>query len=327
MNREEAVSELIGVLLGGYSSERDISLKSGQAIFEALRAAGCRVTALDITSRDRDKIAKQIRDSGIDLAFIALHGELGEDGVIQSILEEIGIPYTGSGVESSRRALDKVTAYRIFEEHGIPVPDYQVIRSGEDVPFGHFSGRWGSPLVVKPASEGSSIGITIVRDPEQFAAALKFAGRYSSQVLVERYLSGRKASGQEASGRELTVGILGEEALPVVEIRPGNPFYDFAAKYQDGETEYIVPARLTGGITAQLQETALRAHRALDCRHFSRVDFLLDDEGQSYVLELNTIPGFTSTSLLPKAARAAGIEFPELCLRLVRMAYGKTKQT
>ena len=316
----------IGVLMGGYSSEREISLKSGTAVAESLKRQGGEVVSIDITVRDKEKIASLVRSYNLDVAFIALHGRLGEDGTIQAILEEIGVPYTGSGVEASRLALDKVLAQDLFQKSGIQVPAYislslqglQGLQGKQEA--AHHAGLIQAidfyPVVVKPAREGSSIGISLVRAPEGLAEALQKAWKYDDKVLIEQYIQ----------GRELTVGILGDEALAPIEIRPKAEFFDFKAKYSSGATEYIVPAHLPQELADKVRQSALAAHRALGCADLSRVDFILAENGAYYVLEVNTIPGFTSTSLLPKAARVMGIDFDRLCLQLAGLAYGKKKK-
>ncbi len=307
----------IGVLMGGYSSEREISLKSGTAVAEALKRQGGEVVAIDITVKDKEKITSLIRSYSLDVAFITLHGRLGEDGAIQSILEELGVPYTGSGVEASRLALDKVLAQDLFLKSGIQVPAHISLYKQETA---HHAGLVGGidfyPVVVKPAREGSSIGISLVRGPEGLTEALQKAWKYDDKVLIEQYIP----------GRELTVGILGDEALAPIEIRPKAEFFDFKAKYNSGTTEYIVPAQIPQDISQRVRQTALQAHRALGCADLSRVDFILAENGAYYVLEVNTIPGFTSTSLLPKAAKVMGIDFDRLCLQLAGLAYDKKKK-
>lgn len=307
----------IGVLMGGYSSEREISLKSGTAVAESLKRQGGEVVSIDITVKDKEKITSLVRSYDLDVAFIALHGRLGEDGTIQAILEEIGVPYTGSGVEASRLALDKVLAQDLFQKSGIQVPARISLYKQEAA---HHAGLVQSidfyPVVVKPAREGSSIGITLVRAPGALAEALNKAWKYDDKVLIEQYIQ----------GKELTVGILGDEALAPIEIRPKAEFFDFKAKYSSGATEYIVPAHLPQEVADNIRQTALAAHRALGCADLSRVDFILSENGAYYVLEVNTIPGFTSTSLLPKAARVMGIDFDRLCLHLAGLAYGKKKK-
>jgi len=302
----------IGVLLGGPSTERDISLKSGKAVYNVFLSAGLDVVEIDIVSDDLEENAQLIKNSHIDVAFIALHGHFGEDGKIQALLERLDIPYTGSGPEASSLAMHKVASRQIFQRNGLNVPRYKVfseIKAAQEpkMPF---------PLVVKPASHGSSIGLSIVNDKEQLLPALEVAFQLDRQVIVEEYIK----------GREFTVGIFGQMALPVIEIKPKNIFFDFAAKYQPGLTEYIVPAKIDEDIKDILQKDAFTAHQSLGCFGFSRVDMLLNSsDNQVYILELNSIPGLTENSLLPKAARAAGIDFLDLCKELVRQAYARQK--
>lgn len=304
----------IGVLMGGYSSERPISLKSGRAVYDALKRQGCAVAALDILEKEPAKIAASLIEAKMDVAFIALHGHLGEDGTIQTILENIGVPYTGSGVEASRLALNKVLAQDLFKKNNIPVPAYITLSKQNfmtvEVALREFNSL---PVVVKPACEGSSIGVSVVRQKEELAPAIERAWQYGDIVLLEQYIK----------GRELTVGILDQCPLPVIEICHRRDLFDFAAKYEAGMTEYIIPADLPHVLSLRLQETALKAHSVLGCQDLSRVDFMLDQEQNDYVLEVNTIPGFTATSLLPKAAKYSGIDFDQLCLKLIQLAYGK----
>jgi D-alanine-D-alanine ligase len=307
----------IGVLMGGVSSEREISLKSGRAVSEALIRQGQDVVPLDITESDETKIDALIRKSRLDVAFIALHGRLGEDGTIQTILDKAQVPYTGSGAKASYLALNKAAAQDLFEKNGIRTPSH-VILNGKDLSqLDEKIARAGSfPLVVKPACEGSSIGISIVPGNKELKSALEVAWRYGETVLIEKYIA----------GRELTVGIIGTEALPVVEICPLNKFFDFEAKYTAGKTEYIVPAKIPEKIAAEVRKTALKAHRLLGCENISRVDFMIDAHGRHFILEVNTIPGFTATSLLPKAAQQTGLGFDQLCLAIIQLAYGKKKE-
>ncbi len=307
----------IAVLMGGCSSEREISLRSGQAVYKAIKESGCDVVPLDITKDDPVKISAQILQANIDIAFIALHGKLGEDGTIQSILDELAIPYPGCDAHVSRAAFDKTVAQRIFKESRINIAPFVIINKKDLDPVEKIllSLRL-FPVVVKPSCEGSSFGVTIVQRKEDVKAALDVAFKYGEIILVERFIK----------GRELTVGILEEKPLPVVEICPKREFFDFNAKYQSGNSEYIVPANLSSEITKKVQAMALQAYHVLGCRDFSRVDVILEAESLPYVLEVNTIPGFTATSLLPKAAAAAGLTFQDLCLKLVRLAYGKTKK-
>ena len=307
----------VGVLMGGVSSEREVSLKSGKAVTEALLRRGCDVIALDIIDGEYKKIRSLIEEAGIDAAFIALHGQLGEDGGIQSILEKINIPYTGSGIEASRLAINKALAQDLFKKNGINVPSYVALSGDDELRIDAVVKQLGGfPIVVKPAREGSSIGINLTTTSEELKRAIGCAREYGPTVLLEQYIE----------GRELTVGILGQEALPVVEICPKRGFFDYEAKYTKGMADYIVPAGIPEDVSRGLQRTALCAHQVLGCADFSRVDFMLGAGRAHYVLEVNTIPGFTSTSLLPKAALAQGISFDQLCFKLMEMAYGKKKE-
>ncbi len=304
----------IGVLMGGFSSEREISLRSGQGVANALTAKGHQVCVLDIQEPDKDKIIAQIKDGQIEVAFIALHGRGGEDGFIQSILEDMDIPYTGSGVRASQIAFNKTLTQRALKQAGLPVPAHVIIENGA---FLEFKVIWdqlkSTPIVVKAACEGSSIGVYVVRHPSEWEPALKNACAFGPNVIVEQFIK----------GREFTVGIFDQEALPVVEIIPKSNFFDFNSKYQKGMTQYAVPAILEEGIAKKIQALALRAHEVLGCQGFSRVDFRLDQKQKPFILEINTIPGFTETSLFPKAAAVAGYDFVAVCEKLLELAYGK----
>lgn len=306
----------IGVLFGGYSSEREVSLRSGRAVCDALSNAGHKVTPLDITAQEKHKIVELIRNAGIDIAFIALHGKLGEDGVIQSILEEMDIPYTGSGVAASQKAFNKVKTQTILKSAGLPVPEF-VGTEGKMLDFkAAFASLKKLPFVVKSACQGSSIGVYIVRHPSQWEAALKDALSFGPVVIVEKFIK----------GREVTAGILDGEALPLVEIKPKSGFFDFSSKYQKGLTEYIVPAPVPDGLAQKIQTIAAGAYKALGCEGFARIDVRIDENERPYILEVNTIPGFTETSLFPKAAKEAGISFTAVCEKLLDVAYGKKVQ-
>ncbi len=306
----------IGVLMGGSSSEREISLKSGRAVYESLRASECDVVAIDIVAGEDSEILKQIDNEKIDIAFIALHGQLGEDGKIQELLEKLDIVYTGSGVKASRLAIDKIGTQQLLESEGIRVPPYFSLRKDQDYGIDEIVSLLGDKkFVVKPATEGSSIGITLLEDAKKLQEAIDEAFRYSQSVIIEKFIA----------GREMTVGIIGEQTLPVLEIISKQSFFDFKAKYEVGMSEYIVPAEISESLAQSLKTQALKAHQALGCEGFSRVDFILNDEG-GYVLEVNTIPGFTQTSLLPKSAKVIGFEFNELCFKLLDLAYGKKKE-
>ena len=304
----------IGVLMGGYSSEREISLRSGQAVAEALSQEGHRVIPLDITDHDPEKIIFQIKAVPLDIAFIALHGRLGEDGVIQGILEALEIPYTGSGMKASQMAFNKILTQQALKTAGLPIAENYFIKDGQILDF---KTAWAAikstPLVVKPACEGSSIGVHIVRHPSEWETALKSALSFGPQVIVEQFIR----------GREVTVGILGHEALPLVEICTKANFFNFTAKYQKGATEYICPAEISGSLAGRIKELSLAAYDVLGCEAFARVDWRIDEGQQPFILEINTIPGFTGTSLFPKAAREAGYSFVQVCEKLLCLAYGK----
>jgi D-alanine--D-alanine ligase len=308
---------VIGVIMGGCSSEREVSIKSGTAVVQSLTAAGCSVKALDLASEDHAEVKEWLRQAGIDVAFIALHGRFGEDGKIQTILDELGIPYNGCGPAASYAAFNKCAAQKYFETHKVLTPQTITVNGLEGFDVQQAVSRLGGfPVVVKPACEGSSIGISVARDNASLLTALSEAHTYGSDIVIQQYIK----------GRELTVGILGTRVLPVVEIvTPGDGFFDFKAKYKSSDTRYHVPADLSLEAAARVQAEALKAYRALGCEGFGRVDVLWGDDGHPYVLEINTIPGFTATSLLPKAAAEAGIDFTLLCLTLIDMAYGKEK--
>lgn len=308
----------IGVLMGGYSSERDISLRSGKAVCEALQQEGCDAVAIDIVDQDVKKISTQIANARLDVAFITLHGKLGEDGTIQTVLGDLAIPYTGSGVQASRKAINKVTTQNLFRKNALPVAVSVSLKMSQGVDEAKISNELGSyPWVVKPSCEGSSIGVTVVHNVEELRKAADEAWNFGDEILIEKFIK----------GREVTVGILEDQALPVVEISFKSDFFDFKTKYQSNSTEYIVPAPISEQKADELQQTALRAHALLGCEDLSRVDMILGEDGVGYILEVNTIPGFTSSSLLPKAAKCAGLSFNKLCLKLVTLAYGKKEKS
>lgn len=287
----------VAVLMGGPSAERDVSLNSGHGVAQALRAAGYTVDEVDVTDT-----TLEIPD-GVEAVFIALHGTFGEDGQVQELLRERNMPYTGSDVASSRLAFDKLASKKLFEREGIPTPPYEVL-CGSD------ARTLPIPVVVKPVHQGSSIGIHRVFSEEEWDAALADASVYDERVLVEQFIA----------GRELTVGMVGDELLPVLEIKAPEGYYDYRAKYTKGVTEYLVPAPLSDECAQTCRDMAGHAFRALGCRGVGRMDFRMNQEEELFILEVNTIPGFTETSLLPKAARAHGIEFPDLCDRIMQMA-------
>jgi len=303
----------IGVLMGGPSSEREISLKSGEAVYAVLKQLGLEIIAIDIKTDSIEENIKLIESYGIDCAFLALHGRFGEDGQIQRILEMMQLPYTGSRVEASRLAMDKVASRAIFKSHGLHVPKYKVLDKASDHQGANTDPDLSWPLVIKPATQGSSIGLSIVFKKEDLSKAIALAFTFDDRLIVEEYIK----------GRELTVGILDEQALPVIEIIPKKTYFDYEAKYQPGLTDYVVPAQLEEGLIKKVSQAALSAHKLLGCFGCSRVDMILSENNEPFVLELNTIPGLTSTSLLPKAAKSVGIEFSKLCLTLIKLAYEK----
>ncbi len=288
----------ISVLKGGISAEREVSLRTGAAVAAAFRGLGHDVTEVLVEGEDFRLPV------GCEAVFIALHGTFGEDGEVQRILEGRGVPYTGCGPESSARAFDKLASKRAFVAAGVPTPEFAVCGPETDRP------PMAPPVVVKPPRQGSSVGVTRVTDGARWREALGEALRFDDPVLVERMVF----------GRELTVGVLGDEALPVVEIVPHEGFYDYANKYTAGRTEYRCPAPLPPGAAERVQAAALAAHRSLGCEVYSRVDVLLDADAAPWVLEVNTIPGMTETSLLPKAAAAKGIPFAALCERILGLS-------
>ncbi len=308
----------VGVLMGGYSSERNISLKSGNAIYEALKSQGIDVIPLDITENEREKIGAFIKNAQIDIAFNALHGKLGEDGEIQSILEELRILYTGSGIKASKLAINKIAAQECLKLHHVKVPDNFHFDSESSLAglLKEVEAIGGFPVVVKPALEGSSIGINVVSSEDDFDRAVTLALELGTAVLVEKFIQ----------GREFTVSIIDKQPLPVIEICPKGGFFDFDSKYSSSKTEYIVPAKISPILESTLQSVALKAYRLFCCSDFARVDLLLDEDLNHYVLEVNTVPGFTATSLLPKAAKQSGLNFVQLCLKILELAYGKKKE-
>lgn len=305
----------VGVLMGGPSAEKTISIKSGMTVCRALESRGIDVVPIELRDAPtmngyREQVIKEIYSSNIDVAFVALHGRFGEDGEIQDILEYMKIPYTGSKSMASRLGMDKISSRAIFESRHIPVPRFTIINKADlDKHYDTqvYFKELGLPLVVKPSCEGSSIGLSIIDSGADFHVAASNAFKYSDKVMVEEYIH----------GREITVGILEEKALPIVEIAPKKRFFDFEAKYNNLLTEYKVPAEIPEKKYRECQATGLEAHKALGARFFSRVDMILSEKGVPVVLEVNTIPGLTETSLLPKAALAAGIDFKNLVLKIL----------
>jgi len=323
----------VGVWMGGASRERQVSLMSGRAVAEALTSLGYDVRAMDVRPGDVD--ADLIRD--LDVIFLALHGEWGEDGAVQAELEHLGACYTGSGPAASRLAMDKTAAKDRFSEEGVPTPAFRVVEAGDDGPLVEAFETLGPDLVVKPVAEGSSIDIAMVETPRDLAEAVRAVWARGEPALVERRIL----------GREFTVGVLGRMPLPTIEIRtpggwydcevalapagfrPAKPatWYDYEYKYTSSDTQYVFEHGLDPDVESLLREVALSAHRALGCRDLSRVDLMLTPAGEPEVLEVNTIPGFTSHSLVPKAAARAGLSFGRLCERIVALAWARSGRT
>lgn len=301
----------VALLAGGSSGERPISLKSAEGAKEALEAAGYAVEQLDPAEAGD---LKRLIDGGFDVAFLALHGKGGEDGAIQGFLQTIGLPYTCSGIWGSAVAIDKTKAKVFYREAGIPTPASLTVARGEGYDVADIIARLGSKLAVKAATEGSSIGVYIVEGADALDEALREALEIDTKVLVEQFVK----------GTELTCVVMGSgagaQALPIIEIIPQNETYDFESKYAPGGSEHVCPARIDEAATEGVQKFAVMAHNALGCEGVTRTDFLLEEDGGMWALETNTVPGMTATSLLPDAARAVGVSFPELTTMMVQMA-------
>ena len=294
----------VAVLMGGLSAEREVSLKSGSMVLAALRSLGVDAHAFDPKERPIAELAA----GGYARAFIALHGRHGEDGTMQGALELMGIPYTGSGVLASALAMDKWRTKLVWQAMAVPTARWELLTPDTDT--GGVVARLGLPLMVKPASEGSSIGMSKVKTAAELPAARDLALRHDPVSLAESFVT----------GMELTIGILGDQALPAIRLETPKEFYDYEAKYLRNDTRYIVPCGLPADAERVLREEALRAFRALGCSGWGRVDMMLDQSGRPYFLEVNTSPGMTDHSLVPMAARHAGIEFPQLCMRILESA-------
>ena len=292
----------IGVLMGGLSAEREVSLKTGTAILDSLQRQDYQAVGMDV---DRD-VCRQLRAEKIEVAFLALHGRFGEDGTMQGILEFLQIPYTGPGVLASSVAMNKLATKRFLESAAISIPSYLVAR--DKTVISAAEQKLGYPLVIKPVSEGSSLGISIIHSEDKLQSAQEEAFRYDAQILLEQYIP----------GREITAAVLEGEPLPLIEIQPVSGFYDFQAKYTPGATNYLVPAPLPDQATQVIQQLAVQSCQITGCMSGAvRVDFRLDLQGRPFVIEINTIPGMTGTSLLPKSAQTAGIDFDSLIVKIL----------
>ncbi|CEF48688.1 unnamed protein product [uncultured bacterium] len=310
MATDQSLPKKIAVLMGGPGSERDVSLATGRGVSKALRSLGAEVVDVDVRG-ENFALPKDVA-----LAFITIHGTFGEDGQLQQILEERGVPYTGDGVEPSRAAFDKILSKEKFREHNVVTPEWEVIEVGQRPTI-------SVPLVVKPARQGSTVGVVIVKSASELDSAIAEAGKYDQKLLIEKFVS----------GRELTIGVLGDQALPILEIIPKGGFYDFNNKYPflnpqgGGGAEHVCPAKIDPNKTKQIQEQALHAFRALGLVVYGRVDVLLPDSGEPFVLEVNTIPGMTEASLLPEAAAAAGINYVTLCARIIALSRARAERS
>ena len=315
MTRGEELPKKIAVLMGGPGSEREVSLATGRGVAKALRSLGAEVIEIDVRNEDFEL------PNDVDLAFITIHGTFGEDGQIQKILERRGIAYTGEGVTTSEIAFDKIRTKERFLEHGVTTPPWEVIHAGErpTIPL---------PIVVKTPRQGSTVGVVIVKNENELESAINEASKYDRELLIEKFVS----------GRELTIGVLGDQALPILEIIPKGGFYDYNNKYPflnpqaGGGAEHVCPANIDAKKTKEIQELALRAFRAAGLQVYARVDAILSENGQPFILEINNIPGMTETSLLPEAAAAVGIGYADLCARIIalsrpRQGYGGQAQS
>jgi D-alanine-D-alanine ligase len=338
------------VLMGGVSPERDVSLDSGKAVCRALESLGHNIVAIDtgagvlppeklahaaasvrpeppdvqaLVALDKESALKAVTSGSFknaDVVFIALHGGAGEDGTIQALLELSGTPYTGSALLASALAMDKDMSKKIFQREQIPTPEWITVRSRPDEDYSQperdIMQRFGVPVIVKPSDNGSTVGLTLVKSADQLRDALLAASQVTRKIMVEEYIA----------GRELTVGVLDDKALPVVEIIPTHEIYDYECKYSHGMSKYVVPAEIDDSLAGRLQELGLRAFNSLGCEGYARVDFRVDAGGNPFCLEVNTLPGMTSTSLVPKAAKAAGMSFEQLVERICRLAIERARK-
>lgn len=311
------MTKRIAVLMGGRSAEREVSLRTGKAIYEALREKDFDAITIDVD----ENIVENLKQQKVDLVFLALHGKYGEDGTIQGLLEMLNIPYTGPGVLASAIAIDKIMTKKVLVFSGIPTPRYIFISRQEfavknDKIINHIKSELGLPVVVKAPTQGSSIGVTFVHREEDILPGIRLALEYDDEVLIEEMIK----------GIEVTASILGNRdpvALPLVEIISATGIYDYEAKYTAGMSDHIIPARLPEDVLKTVQQIAIQTYKAIGCRGLSRVDFIISENLKPYVLEVNTMPGMTATSLYPDAGRAAGLEFPDLVAKIVELALEK----
>jgi D-alanine-D-alanine ligase len=310
MKKKGPIPRKIAVLMGGPGSEREVSLATGRGVSKALRSLGAEVVDVDV----RDENFELSHD--VDLAFLTIHGTFGEDGQLQQILEDRGVAYTGDGIEESRIAFDKILSKERFREKNVTTPYWQVVKSGQrpTIPL---------PIVVKPPRQGSTVGVVIVKNTRELDSAVAEAAKYDGELLIEKFVP----------GRELTVGILGDQALPILEIIPKGGFYDFTNKYPflnpqaGGGAEHVCPAEIDNDKTKEIQDLALKAYRTLGLQVYSRVDVILSENNEPFVLEINTIPGMTEASLLPEAAAAAGISYVDLCTRIIELSCARSERS
>ena len=323
MTKGPLTKKRIGVLMGGMSAERDISMRSGLAVYQSLQEMGYNSVAIDV-GKD---VVNVLKKEKVKIAYLALHGGTGENGAIQGLLDVLGIPYTGSGILASALAMDKEASKKIFLYHGLSVAPFMIVRKGartdkrksaqQDADatgvyiFPHMpKPGFELPWVVKPVAEGSSIGVSVVKDEADLNACLEKTFSYGQRLVVEKFIK----------GKEIHIGVLGDKALGGVEVRPSLEFYNYEAKYTSGLTEYILPPEIDEQVYGQTANTALRAHQALGCSGATRVDFIIDEQNRAYILEVNTLPGMTTTSLLPKIAKFAGMSFDDLIEEILRLA-------
>lgn len=311
----DAKNYKVALLCGGKSTEREISLKSGEGAREALVQAGFQVTNID--PANKEELSRLITEK-FDVAFLCMHGKYGEDGTLQGFLETVGLPYTGSGVWSSATSINKATSKLFYKTYGVKTPEMVRLEKGDAIDAEEIESKVGAHCVVKAVKGGSTLGLFVATNKQEIECNIKEAFKYDDEVIVERFVS----------GEEFTVPVIGNEepqALPVIQILPKDGFYDFEAKYAPGGSKHLCPAPISEDLTKKMQEMGVAAHKALKCEGVSRTDVLVDENGECWALETNSLPGMTKTSLLPEAAGVAGITFPELCTKLIEYALERAK--